>query len=87
MIVEIPFWVILYNVTHEGEEIVFPYNNKWYRCDISKVPQDFFKLRQLKLWLEGQYTSNESLQVDLSKKPYIKIDIEECEEIPESYPL
>ena len=87
MIVKIPFRVIQHNVTPQGEEIVFPYNGKWYRCSIDNAPADYFKLRKLMLWLLYGKTFDESVTVDLNAPAEIEIDLSVCEEIHETYPL
>jgi len=87
MRVGIPFWVIQYNVTNEGEELIFPYNNKFYRLPIHKAPYEFWKYRKLLLWLTEGKTVDEEITVKLSEKPLVWIELDECEEIPESYPL
>lgn len=86
-LVKIPFRVIQHNVTPNGEEIVFPYNGKWYRCNIANVPEEYHKLRKLMLWLTEGKTFDESVTVDLSVNAEVEIDLSLCEEIPETYPL
>ncbi|RLG98616.1 hypothetical protein DRO29_00505 [Candidatus Bathyarchaeota archaeon] len=86
-LVKIPFRVIQHNVTPNGEEIVFPYNGKWYRCDIANAPKQYFTLRKLYLWLTEGKTFDESITVDLSLESVVEIDLDVCEEIPETYPL
>ena len=87
MRVGIPFWVIQYNVTDTGAELVFPYEGKFYRLDTNKAPSEFWKYRKLLLWLTEGRTENEQITVDLSDKPNVWIELDDCEEIPESYPL
>jgi len=87
VVVKVPFRVIQHNETPEGEEIVFPHENKWYRCDIVKAPEYYYKLRKLMLWLTEGKTFDESITVDLSVNAEVDIDLSVCEEIPETYPL
>ena len=85
--VKVPFRVIQHNVTPAGEEIVFPYEGKWYRCDIANVPEEYHKLRKLMLWLLYGKTFDETVTVDLSLNAEVDIDLALCEEISENYPL
>jgi len=87
MKVAIPFRVIQHNITPEGEEIVFPYGDRWYRCPISKVPEKYFKLRDVYLWIEEGKTVNRIVRLNLNVPPIVEIDLEECEEITETYPI
>jgi len=87
VLVKIPFRIIQHNVTPAGEEIVFPYNGKWYRCDINNVPEKYHTLRKLYLWLTQGKTFDESVALILSNPAEIEIDLDLCEKIPETYPL
>jgi len=86
-LVKIQFRVIQHNVTLAREEIVFPHENKWYRCDIANAPERYFTLRKLYLWLTEGKTFDESVTVDLNAPAEVEIDLSVCEEIPETYPL
>ena len=89
--VEIPFYSINVNSGREGLEIVFNYNRKWYRLKWDKVPEKFKTLYVATLKLQGlkipdylkKYEKDIVNVSDLS----IEIDLNECEEIPETYPL
>ena len=87
VVVKVPFRVIQHNIAPEGEEIVFPHENKWYRCNIANVPKQYFTLRKLYLWLTEGKTFDETITVDLSLESVVEIDLSLCEEIPETYPL
>ena len=90
-VVKIPFHLIHVNSGRSGLEIIFPHNRKWYRLEWSKTPEKFKILYVAMLKLQGieipehlkQYERN---TIDLSEIE-IEIDLNECEEIPEAYPL
>jgi len=91
MKVRIPFNLIRVNQIGKRLEIVFPYGNDFYRLDWSKVPDRFKELYIVWLKLSG-YKVQEWLKeferdvVDVSDVS-IEIELDECEKIPETYPL
>lgn len=91
MKVNIQFNVIRINETREGLEIVFPYENKWYRLDWDKVPERFKILYVVYLKLQGieipdYLTEFNRDTIDISNT-LIEIDLDNCIEIPVEYPL
>lgn len=86
-IAKVEFRLCLHNVTPEGEEVIFPYAGKWYKVKAKDMPDEYNKLRMLKLWLEQGKLFNCQLNIDLSKPAIISIDLDIAEEIHESYPI
>ena len=91
MIVKIPFNLINVNQSGENLEIVFPCNDKWYRMDWDKVPEKFKILYVATLKLQGleipeHLRKYEKDTIDVSDVN-VEIDLSQCEEIPEEYPL
>jgi len=75
----------------QGLEIVFPYRNQWYRLDWDKTPDRFKELYVVWLKLQGKEIPNylkkwETVMIDV-ENVNIEINLAECEEIPETYPL
>jgi len=92
MLVKVPFNQIQVNaVAFEGAEIVFPYENKWFRMKWGNVPVRFKQLYVLKLRLEGvrvpdalqQYVVDNMNVSDLN----VELDLDKAEEVDENYPL
>jgi len=86
-VVDVEFSMCQYNSAPDGDEVIFPYNGKWYRIKAEDMPSEYFKYRMLKLWLDNGQCFDIVLDVDLSKPCTIKVDLDKAEEIPESYPL
>jgi len=91
MIVKIPFNRIHVNQGRNGLEIVFRYDKNWYRMDWDKVPEKFKILYVATLKLQGleipeHLRKYEKDTIDVSDVN-VEIDLSQCEEIPEEYPL
>lgn len=89
--VEINFSVIQVNEIPEGKEIVFPYGDKWYRLDWDKVPPRFKHLYVTYLKLLGreipEWLSEYETDTITVSNVNVDIDLDNCEEIPEEYPM
>jgi len=87
MIVEVEYRLCQYNKTEEGDEVIFPYNGKWYRIKVEDMPSEYLKYRMLELWITQNVQFDVELNIDLSKPCVVRIDLSKAEEIPESYPI
>ena len=88
---KIPFNRITLNKVRDRLEIVFPYGDDFYRLEWEKVPNRFKELYVVWLKLQNKPIPDylESYikdTVDVSDVN-IEIDLDECEKIPETYPL
>ena len=91
MKVKIPFNRLHVNEGREGLEAVFNYDRNWYRLSWDKVPEKFKILYVATLKLQGleipeHLKEYERDTIDISDIS-IEIELDECEKIPESYPL
>ena len=91
MKIRIPFSRIHVNQGREGLEVVFRYDKNWYRLYWDKAPEKFKVLYVAMLKLQGleipeHLKEYERDTIDISDIN-IEIELEECEKIPESYPL
>ena len=91
MKVKIPFNRIHVNQSVEGLEVIFDYNGEWYQLDWNRVPEKFKILYVAMLKLQGleipeHLKEYERDTIDISDIN-IEIELDECEKIPETYPL
>ena len=91
MKIKVPFNLIRVNEGREGLEIVFPYGNDFYRMKWDKVPDRFKELYVVWLKLQGMTIPEwlkeyEKDTIDVSDVS-VEIDLDNCEKIPETYPL
>jgi len=89
--VKIPFNRLYVNQGRDGLEVVFHYDKNWYRLSWSKVPEKFKILYVAMLKLQGleipeHLKKYERDTIDISDMN-IEIELDECEKIPETYPL
>jgi len=89
--VKIPFNRIYVNQGRRGLEVVFNYDGNWYRLDWDKVPERYkvlyvALLRLQGLEVPGYLREYERDTINVSDTS-IEVDLDECEKIPESYPL
>ena len=91
MKVSVPFYRMYVNQGRDGLEIVFNYGKNWYRVDWNRVPDKFKILYVAMLKLQGleipeHLKKYERDTIDISDMN-IEIELDECEKIPETYPL
>ena len=92
MLIKVPFNQIQVNVVaFEGAEVIFPYENKWFRMKWDDVPTKFKQLYVLKLRLEGVRVPDALQQyiidtIDVSDLN-IELDLDKAEQVDESYPV
>lgn len=88
---EIPFNMMFVNKTREGIEVIFQHYGKWYRMNWENVPERFKHLYYAKLKLEGKpipdFLKPYEVKEITIENAVVRIDLDDCEEIPETYPL
>jgi len=89
--VSVPFHKIHVNTTPNGKEIVFKYEDKFYRMDWANVPDKFKQLYVAKLKLEGIAVPEDLASYDVGtfdlSDTNIELDLNSAEEISATYPL
>ena len=91
IVVKVRFNLIQVNEIGESREVVFPYEGRWFRMDWNKVLERFKVLYVAMLKLQGLEVPEDLKEyerdtIDVSDID-IEIDLNQCEEIPEMYPL
>ena len=88
---KVPFHHIKVNKRQNEREIIFFYEENWYRLDWAKVPEKFKILYVAFLKLQGSDIPNDLKEfekdiIDISDTN-IEIDLDACEKISTTYPL
>jgi len=90
MMIQVEFYKIHVNSGREGLEIIFPYNDKWYRMKWKDTPKKFKILYTARLKLDGIPIPNELKEYERKRVDIedlmIELNLNKAEEVIETYP-
>lgn len=89
--VEVEFHLIRVNKRGDKLEIVFPFDNQFWKLDWDKVPSRFKHLYVVYLKLQGReipdYLREYEVETITVSDVSVRIDLDKCRRVPPNYPL